>query len=115
MAGGLYRFQFRLAKRDPRVYFALNCGAASCPPIAAYEPRAIDAQLDLATRSYLEGEPTYDPAGGVVTVPRVFLWFRADFGGPAGTRGLVRRFGIIPPDANPRLRYGGFDWSLTPG
>ena len=107
--------QFRLGRRDPRVHFALNCGAASCPPIAAYDADSIDAQLDLATRSYLEHGTTYDQAEDVVTVPRLFLWFRGDFGGPAGTKELLRRFGIIPVAAYPRLRYGGFDWSLTLG
>lgn len=105
----------RLGRRDPRVHFALNCGAASCPPIAAYDPQVIDSQLDVATRSYLESETGYDAAKGVVTVPRVFLWFRGDFDGRAGTKNLLRRFGIVPPDANPRLRYGDFDWSLTLG
>jgi len=110
---GRFERQFRLTRRDPRVHFALNCGAASCPPIAAYQPDAVDAQLDVATRSYLETETTYDPAKGVVTVPRLLLWFRHDFGGPSGTKDLLRRFDIIPPDANPRLRYGDFDWSLV--
>lgn len=112
---GPFEREFRLERRDLRVHFALNCGAASCPPIAAYDPGAIDAQLDLAARGYLEGETTFDGARGVVTVPRLFLWFRRDFGGPRGTNALLRHFGVIPPSAHPRVRYGGFDWTLTPG
>lgn len=110
---GRFERRFRLKRRDPRVHFALNCGAASCPPITAYQPDAIDAQLDVAARNYLETETIYDPAEGMVTVPRLFLWFRNDFGGPSGTKNLLRRFGIIPPDTNPRVRYGDYDWSLV--
>jgi len=103
--------ELRLGRRDPRVHFALNCGARARH--RRVRPQAIDSQLDVATRSYLESETGYDRAKGVVTVPRVFLWFRGDFGGRAGTKNLLRRFGVVPPDANPRLRYGGFDWSLV--
>ena len=28
-----------VAKVDPRIHFALNCGAESCPPIAVYEAK----------------------------------------------------------------------------
>lgn len=110
---GRFERRFRVAARDPRVHFALNCGARSCPPVAAYRPEMVDAQLDLAARSYLEQETTYDQEAGVVTVPRLFLWFRGDFGGPGGMRDLLRRYGIIPPGANPRPRYGNYDWTLT--
>jgi len=44
----------RLRDCDPRIHFALNCGAESCPAIRAYEPQRIADQLNLATRSYLE-------------------------------------------------------------
>ena len=40
--------------------FALNCGAKSCPPIAFYNAADIDAQLDLATQAFLEGESEFD-------------------------------------------------------
>jgi hypothetical protein len=30
---------------DPRIHFALNCGAQSCPPIAVYEADQLDSQL----------------------------------------------------------------------
>lgn len=30
---------------DPRIHFALNCGAQSCPPIAVYKAEQLDAQL----------------------------------------------------------------------
>ena len=45
------RQQFMLAECDPRIHFALNCGAQSCPPINDYSSDAIelDAQLNLAT------------------------------------------------------------------
>ena len=102
-------------ERDPRIHFALNCGAASCPPIAAYTADGLDDELDLATASYLESEGEYDPATDTVTVPRMLLWFRGDFGGKRGIFELLREFDCIPADATPSLAYDEYDWRLDRG
>jgi len=111
LLAGSFERRYRLAEPDPRVHFALNCGAASCPAVRAYEPEAVDEQLALATRTYLDSEVAYDADRGVARVPRLFLWYRGDFGGPAGVRGLLREHGVVPADAEPTLRYRSWDWS----
>jgi hypothetical protein len=105
----------RVDVRDPRVHFALNCGAESCPPILAYDHERLDDQLDLATAGYLEREADYDADAGVVRVPRLLLWYRGDFGGRAGILSMLREHGVVPADASPRLRYHAYDWSLARG
>jgi hypothetical protein len=114
LPGGFER-RHRLTEPDPRIHFALNCGAASCPAIRAYEPDRIDDQLDLATRTYLDATVEYDPDSGTVRIPRVFLWYRGDFGGRRGIRSFLRRYEAIPADARPRLRYRSWDWSRAAG
>ncbi len=106
---------YRLDDLDPRIHFALNCGAASCPAIRAYEPGAVDDQLDLATEVYLGSTVEYAPEAGTVRVPRVFLWYRGDFGGPRGVRRLLREYDVVPAGASPRVRYQSWDWSRTDG
>jgi len=104
-----------LAARDPRIHFALNCGAESCPPIAAYSHHRIDEQLDWATEGYLESTVEYDADAGTVVVPKVMRWFRGDFRVVGGVRAFLRRYDQIPADATPRLRYHEWSWSLSPG
>ena len=36
------RFQLMVEQVDPRIHFALNCGALSCPPIAFYNSKQIE-------------------------------------------------------------------------
>ncbi len=97
---------------DARIHFALNCGAASCPPIRAYTPNDIDAQLDLATRAYLQQECRYDPERNRIGLPRLLLWFRGDFGGRSGILAMLRRYAIIGPSDAPRFSYLPYDWTL---
>jgi hypothetical protein len=114
LPGGFER-TMRVEKRDPRIHFALNCGAASCPPVAAYTPEEIDHQLDLASESYLHGEVKYDASKDLARVPRLCLWFHGDFRGQAGIRSLLRRYDVIPATVTPSIRYQGYDWTLDRG
>jgi hypothetical protein len=97
---------------DPRIHFALNCGAASCPPIRAYTSEAIDAQLDTAARHYLQQHCQYDPDRRRIALPRLLLWFRGDFGGRTGILHMLRQYGIIGASDTPRFSYRPYDWTL---
>ncbi|MCU4751052.1 DUF547 domain-containing protein [Halobacteria archaeon AArc-curdl1] len=97
--------------RDPRIHFALNCGAASCPAIRFYEPETIDSTLEEATRTSLESTVEYDADRNRVVVPRVCLWFLGDFGGRSGIRSLLAAHELIPPDSSPKLRFASYDWT----
>jgi len=103
----------RLPEADPRLHFALNCGAASCPPILAYSAAGVDAELDLATASYLESEAEW--RDGTLYVPRLLLYYRGDFGGRAGIYAFLERHGLLQPGERPNVRYKPYDWSLERG
>ena len=100
---------------DPRIHFALNCGAASCPLVLAYHADDVDTELDAATRGYLETEVSYDPDADVARVPKLFSWYRGDFGGKSGIRAFLREHDAIPADSNPKLAWSEYDWSLKLG
>ena len=107
------------SRLDPRIHFALNCGAHSCPPIHVYEPDRVDEQLELATRSYLRAETSLDAERGRVTLPRLMRLYAADFGDRAAQLELVARHVSEVRDcrqgSGPRLdvRYGRFDWTAA--
>lgn len=50
------RLAVALTSLDPRIHFALNCGARSCPPIRIYTQDRMETQLDLATKAFLSQE-----------------------------------------------------------
>lgn len=99
---------------DPRIHFALNCGAASCPAILSYDAETVDQTLDGATEQYLAQHVQYDEVLDRVRVPRVCLWFVGDFGGPSGVRAFLRDYGRIPRGASPSLSFDGYDWTRVP-
>lgn len=106
---------------DRRIHFALNCASGSCPPIRVYSPEKLDAQLDLATHSYLGSDVQADKIGNRIFLSSIFKWFAIDF---EGHHGIIEF--ILPylsekgefawlPKAPERvsLRYKPYDWSLN--
>lgn len=104
--------QLRVARKDYRIHFALNCGARSCPPIAFYDDSKLDEQLNLAEKAFLKNDAVYDAEKGIVEVSKIFSWFRGDFGGKNGIRQLLKKHNIIPADKKVKLKFKAYDWTL---
>lgn len=98
---------------DPRVHFALNCGAISCPPIRAYTAERLDEQLALATRSYLEGEVAIE--GETLRLPYLCTLYRGDF--PellpfVAAHVDEERAAWIRANPGARVRWGPYRWEI---
>ncbi|MBY0536858.1 MAG: DUF547 domain-containing protein [Chitinophagaceae bacterium] len=102
----------RVAIIDPRIHFALNCGANSCPPIAFYNDATIDQQLEVATTNYLNSEASYNAATNVLTLPALMSWFRGDFGKKKERLKYAQKIGLLPDTVKPKIHYKKYDWSL---
>ena len=71
-----------LPQVDPRIHFALNCGAKSCPPIKTFSGSEVQSQLDLASNAYLENDDALvvDNSTNSVQLSQLFQWYEVDFG-----------------------------------
>ena len=63
---------------DPRIHFALNCGAKSCPPIRVLTPGNLEFGLKAAAAGFLENHTEVDEQG--VELSSLLLWYGRDFG-----------------------------------
>ena len=96
---------------EPRVHFALNCGAISCPPIRAYRAEDLEAQLETATRSYLQSVRVENHRGTpTVILPKLLQWYAKDFEHAGGPLGFVRTYRPDLP-ANARVKFEAYDWN----
>ena len=104
---------------DPRVHFALNCGARSCPPVRVYSPETLDTDLEDATRAYLRAETVVHRQRGEVELPGLCRLYARDFGSRAAlvdfaaVRLDVPAADILRRTEPRRLRFASFDWTLV--
>jgi len=76
------RIQFALPKVEPRIHFALVCGARSCPPIKCYSEKEVGQELDLATEAFLEDDSNLaiNKTKNKVYISMILKWYSVDFG-----------------------------------
>lgn len=106
---------FRVEETDPRIHFALNCGAKSCPYVATYGAEKLDQQLDIISRQFLQRTSKYKPSEEKVYVTSLMSWFRGDFGGLDGAKEMLKKYDVIPEGADPELEFKDYDWTLELG
>jgi len=106
--------RIRAAFHDPRIHFAINCAAKSCPPIRMepYSGDRIDVQLDDQARRFLRGTVRFERKGDtvVVHVSRILDWFNDDF---SDKLAFLRRYVSVPPASKTEFKYDDYDWSLN--
>jgi hypothetical protein len=118
--------KIRAGFKDPRIHFAINCAAKSCPPIrpTAFTGEGLDAQLDEQARTFLNG-----PHGArfrkdgdtlVITTTKIMDWFGDDFdkwGG--GKAAFIRKYvsadkqRMIDQAKKVEFEYDDYDWALN--
>lgn len=101
---------------DPRIHFALNCGARSCPPIRIYRMADVESQLEQATAAYLQAESEIE--SGTVELPGLVKLYGSDFGSEAdrlrfAADRLPELASLLEQDPSPRLSYASFDWRVS--
>jgi len=117
------RLEFAIVPLDPRIHFALVCGARSCPPIGFYEAEQIDFQLELAAMSFINSpQVKILPQEKTVFISMIFKWYKIDFGG--SDRALLDTLlsyldegkdkPFLEENRNQiRIRYQPYDWNLN--
>ena len=106
---------------DPRVHYAVNCAAFSCPNLQtdAWFGETLDEDLDRAAHAFVN-----DPRGvtvrknGTLQVSTIYKWFREDFGG--SNDGVIDHLlEHAEPElaekiqAKRRITKHEYDWSLN--
>lgn len=112
--------------KDPRIHFAINCAAESCPPIRPepYAGARLDQQLDDQTRKFLSGPhgARIKEDGGELElhVTKIMDWFADDFESWGGGRvAFLRKY--LPADQQKRLaavkkvdlEFDDYSWKLN--
>jgi len=101
---------------DPRLHFALVCGAKGCPPIhpQAYRPESLEIQLEQITRAIVN-----DPYFVRLDEDRIYLfkvleWYEEDFVDEQTTIiQYLNKYRDTPISENTKVKYRKYDWSLN--
>ncbi len=106
--------------KDPRVHFAINCAALSCPPLGSepFSGETLDQQLDTLTRQFINNSESNYLDGNTLRVSRIFKWFGEDFDDNILDFFLTYADGdfkaaLEARKTEIRVKYLDYDWSLN--
>ena len=107
------------ARNDPRVHFALNCSAVSCPvmPRAPFAADALDAELERETRAFFARPENFsvDAEQRTVWLSELLDFYPEDFV-PRPAVSLLAYANRYPPQPAPldfSVRFTPYDWTVA--
>jgi len=98
--------------QEPRIHFAVNCAAASCPPLhnRAFVASKLDQQLERMTRAFIN-DPAYNKLQpDAVQVSKIFDWYGSDFG---DLTGFLNEYSTVDIKDGADVDFRPYDWSLN--
>lgn len=97
---------------EPRIHFAVNCAAKSCPPLLnrAWTAAIAERFLEAQTLAFINN-PAYNTLSAEkAEVSQIFNWYGADFG---DVRAFINQYAKTPVDATTTLQFKSYDWALN--
>jgi hypothetical protein len=98
--------------KDPRIHFAVNCAAKSCPPLlnAAWTASNLNANLDAQAKKFINN-PTFNKLSEKkAEVSKIFEWYAADFGKLID---FLNKYAAAKVGVKAKVSYLEYDWGLN--
>lgn len=97
---------------DARIHFAVNCAAASCPPIhnRAFTADNLDAKLQRLTRNFINNSSYNSISSKRIEISKIFEWYAGDFG---NVKSYINGFTDVEVGEGTQVGYKEYDWALN--
>lgn len=104
--------------KDPRIHFALVCGALGCPPITntAYTTKGLEDQLNQQTKLALNNNEFIKVIlnDKTVLVSEIFKWYESDFlKENKNILQFINKYRTTPIDEKYTLDYYPYNWKIN--
>ncbi len=98
--------------KEPRIHFAVNCAATSCPPLAskAFTASNLNSLLDQQTRSFINDKQFNSISSGKVELSKIFEWYAEDFG---DLLDYVNKYAEKKVSKSAKIEYKEYVWALN--
>ena len=98
--------------KEPRIHFAVNCAAKSCPPIlnAAYTAGNLESKLESQTKKFVNNSAFNTLGKSEITISKIFDWYGSDFGDVAS---YIARYAETAVKPTAKVKFKEYDWNLN--
>ncbi len=96
--------------KEPRIHFAVNCAAKSCPTLMnkAWLPNNLESDFAKMTKAFVNNSNYNDISSSGASVSKIFEWYGEDFG---DVKAFINKYSNTK--INGDLKFKEYDWSLN--
>jgi len=96
--------------KEPRIHFAVNCAAKSCPTLMnkAWLPNSLESDFAKMTKAFVNNSNYNDITSSGATVSKIFEWYGEDFG---DVKAFINKYSNTKFSGD--LKFKEYDWSLN--
>ena len=119
------RLKLIMKTKDPRIHFALNCGAKSCPPVRFYDGDNLEKQLANAASAFVTSEDNLlvNVDSNTIKLSKILFWYGRDFAPtneemvqvlisyfPKEEKETVEKIKTVLNSGKMKLEFFDYDW-----
>ncbi len=98
--------------KEPRIHFAINCAAKSCPPLMnkAWTGARLNADLKKMTQKFINNKKFNSISSKKANLSKIFEWYKKDFGNVAT---FINKYSASKISRNTKITYAEYNWNLN--
>lgn len=98
--------------KEPRIHFAVNCAAVSCPKLmnGAFMPNQLNNQLERQTKAFINNTKENQITSDALKLSQIFEWYATDFG---DIHNYINKYSATKASANAEVSYNTYKWELN--
>ncbi len=97
---------------EPRIHFAVNCAARSCPPLAnkAFTAENLESLLESRTSAFINNSKYNRISRNRIVVSKIFDWYSSDFGDLIS---FINKYSDLNVASDSVIEFADYDWQLN--
>lgn len=97
---------------EPRIHFAVNCAAKSCPPLLnkAWKGSTLNTELSKATKHFIKNKKYNTVNKESINISKIFEWYKSDFGHIIR---FINKYSVVKVSNKAKMTYNEYNWNLN--
>ena len=98
--------------KDPRIHFAVNCAAKSCPSLLnkAWTSGNLESSFVTQTKKFINNSDFNKISKKKVEISKIFDWYKVDFGNLVN---FLNKYSSTEIKSDAKIEFVEYDWSLN--
>jgi len=98
--------------KEPRIHFAVNCAAKSCPPLLnrAWTAANLESNFEKQSKAFINNVKYNQISDGAANLSKIFDWYGEDFG---DLRSYINKYSSQKIGDGDEIKFMEYDWRLN--